>query len=117
MHQYLQTELVQGPKKVQILFFQSRVTSSLPTVKTYPEPIRLARSPFDTLSGLNYGRFDNNEEDRGYETELNFNDVFTTTWFGAWFILITGVMILMIKNRMEFTKQALANQPTKKYGH
>ena len=50
--------------------------------------------------------FDNNEEDRGYEEELNFNDVFLTVWASIWMIPITIVFILLIKNRMDLHKSS-----------
>ena len=43
--------------------------------------------------------FDNNEEDRGYESDLNFNDTFLTVWVSVWLVAISAVLILMIKNR------------------
>ena len=52
--------------------------------------------------------FDNNEEDRGYETQLNFNDVFTTTWICVWFIPITVIFILMITNRVAFKERRVS---------
>eukprot|EP01084_Bolivina_argentea_P089602 161645_1 len=48
--------------------------------------------------------FDNNEEDRGYETELNFADLFGTIWSTVWMIPITIVFILMIKNKIDQNK-------------
>ena len=44
--------------------------------------------------------FDNNEEDRGYESELNFNDTFATVWVTIWIIPITYVLFLMIKTNI-----------------
>ena len=59
--------------------------------------------------------FDNNEEDRGYEEQLNFNDVFLTTWASLWMIPITIVFALLIKNRMELNhnKSLSANKKDK----
>ena len=57
--------------------------------------------------------FDNNEEDRGYETGLNFNDVFLTVWMLIWIIPITIVFILLIKNRMDLNKVTAKNKTGK----
>ena len=45
------------------------------------------------------------EDDRGYENALNFNDVFLTTWTLIWFIPITIVFSLMIKHRLATKSQ------------